>query len=60
MKQTKICVNAMVGNEEATITRMLQSVVDYIDYYVIQCNGNDNTRNIIDEFFQSRGIYGFT
>ena len=59
MKKTKICVNAMVGNEEATITRMLQSVVDYIDYYVIQCNGNDNTRNIIDEFFQSRGISGF-
>ena len=26
-------MNAMVGSEEATITRMLTSVVDYIDYY---------------------------
>ena len=60
MKQTKICVNAMVGNEEATITRMLESVADYVDYYVIQCNGSDNTKRIIDEFFQSRGVAGFT
>lgn len=60
MKQTKLCVNAMVGNEQATITRMLESVVSYVDYYVIQCNGNDNTKQIIDEFFQSRGIPGFT
>lgn len=60
MKQTKICVNAMVGNEEATITRMLKSVADYVDYYVIQCNGSDNTKQIIDEFFESKGIAGFT
>jgi hypothetical protein len=60
MRETKICVNAMVGNEQATITRMLQSVADYVDYYVIQCNGNDNTKQIIDEFFESRGIPGFT
>ena len=53
-------MNAMVGSEEATITRMLLSVADYIDYYVVQCNGSDNTRNIIDNFFTERNIPGFT
>ena len=38
-KKTKICLNAMVGNEAKTITRMLESVAPYVDYYVIQCNG---------------------
>lgn len=56
----KIVMNAMVGSEENTITRMLESVVDYIDYYVVQCNGKDNTREIIDTFFKERGIPGFT
>ena len=56
----KIVMNAMVGSEEATITRMLLSVADYIDYYVVQCNGSDNTRNIIDNFFTERNIPGFT
>jgi len=50
----KIVMNAMVGSEEATITRMLESVVDYIDYYVVQCNGSDNTRSIIDNFFYGK------
>lgn len=56
----KIVMNAMVGSEENTITRMLNSVADYIDYYVIQCNGSDNTKQIIDDFFTERGIPGFT
>jgi len=60
MKTTKICLNAMVGNEEATIQRMLDSVANYVDYYVVQCNGNDNTKNVIDDFFKERGIPGFT
>jgi hypothetical protein len=60
MKQTKICMNAMVGSEEVTITRMLESVAPHIDYYVVQCNGKDNTKQIIDTFFQERGIPGFT
>jgi len=50
----------MVGSEEATIQRMLDSVVNHIDYYVIQCNGKDNTREIIDNFFKSNNIPGFT
>ena len=57
----KIVLNAMVGNEENTITRMLESTADYIDYYVIQCNGKvDNTRKIIDDFYADRNIPGFT
>ena len=51
-KKTKICLNAMVGNEAPTITRMLESVAPHIDYYVIQCNGKeDNTQEIIDDLF---------
>ena len=60
-KKTKICLNAMVGNESKTITRMLESVAPHIDYYVIQCNGKeDNTREVIDNFFEEKGISGFT
>tara|TARA_Y100000015_G_scaffold26427_1_gene25555 strand:+ start:210 stop:1313 length:1104 start_codon:yes stop_codon:yes gene_type:complete len=59
-KQVKICLNAMVGNEEHVIERMLNSCYQYIDYWVIQCNGNDNTRQIIENFFADKGIPGFT
>jgi hypothetical protein len=60
-KKTKICLNAMVGNESNTITRMLESVAPHIDYYVIQCNGKeDNTREVIDSFFKEKGVPGFT
>jgi glycosyltransferase involved in cell wall biosynthesis len=50
----------MVGNESKTITRMLESVAPYVDYYVIQCNGQDDTEKIIQDFFQSKGVPGFT
>lgn len=50
----------MVGNEARTITRMLESVVPYISYWVIQCNGNDDTESIINKFFTDKGIPGFT
>lgn len=51
----------MVGNEANTITRMLNSVAPYIDYFVIQCNGKeDNTQKIIEDFFKEKGIPGFT
>jgi glycosyltransferase involved in cell wall biosynthesis len=60
-KKTRICLNAMVGNEAKTITRMLESVAPYIDYYVIQCNGaDDNTREIINQFFKDKDIPGLT
>jgi tetratricopeptide (TPR) repeat protein len=60
-KKIKIVLNAMVGNEAPTIMRMLESVAPYIDYYVIQCNGKeDNTKEIIDNFFKDKNIPGFT
>ena len=60
-KIAKICLNAMVGNEAPTIMRMLESVAPHIDYWVIQCNGTeDNTKEIIEEFFNEQGIPGFT
>jgi hypothetical protein len=60
-KKTKIVLNAMVGSEAPTILRMLESTAPYIDYYVIQCNGKeDNTKEIIDNFFKEEGIPGFT
>jgi len=59
-KTAKIVMNSMVGNEAKTITRMLESVAPYIDYYVVQCNGNDNTQQIIDDFFKEKGIPGYT
>lgn len=59
--KAKICLNAMVGNEANTITRMLESVAPHISYWVIQCNGKeDNTRGIIEMFFRDKGIPGFT
>ena len=60
-KKTKIVLNAMVGSEAPTILRMLESTAPHIDYWVIQCNGKeDNTREIIDNFFKEKGIPGFT
>jgi len=38
-KKAKIVMNAMVANEARTITRMLESVYPYIDYWVVQDNG---------------------
>ena len=54
----KICMSTMVGNEEATITRMLESVAPHISYWVVQCNGSDNTKKIIADFFLKKGIEG--
>lgn len=59
-KKTKIVMNAMVGNEEKTIVRMLESVAPHIDFWVVQCNGNDQTETIINQFFKEKGIPGFT
>lgn len=59
-KKCKICLHSMVGNEEHVIERMLNSCYQYIDYWVIQCNGNDKTQNIIENFFEEKNIPGFT
>lgn len=50
----------MVGNEEKVILRMLESCYKYVDFYAIQCNGNDSTEDIIYNFFTEKNIPGFT
>jgi len=59
MKSTKICLNMMVGNESHIIHRVLESCYKHIDYWIIQCNGNDNTQELIEEFFKEKNIPGY-
>jgi hypothetical protein len=59
MKNCKICLNVMVGNEAHVITRMLNSCYQYIDYWIIQCNGTDNTQEIVENFFKEKNIPGY-
>lgn len=60
MKKTKLCLNVMLGNEEHVVERMLNSCYKHIDYWIIQCNGNDRTQQMVEDFFQEKGIPGFT
>ncbi len=46
---TSICLNMVAGNEAAVIRRCLESVVDHIDYWVVNCNGDDETAQIVRE-----------
>jgi len=57
-KNVKIVMNSMFGNESKVIRRMLDSVTPYIDYYVIQCNGTDDTKNQIETWAKETGISG--
>lgn len=54
-----ICLNAIVKNEATGIRVMLESVADFISTYVIVDTGStDNTKQVIKDFFDSRGIDG--
>ena len=54
-----LCLNMIVKNESRIISRMLESVVDIIDSYCICDTGStDNTVDIIQTFFRTRGIPG--
>ena len=56
---TTICLNMIVKNESQIITRLLKSVVNIIDTYVICDTGSsDNTINIIESYFNDKNIYG--
>lgn len=49
-----ICLNMIVKNESKIIERMLKSVIDIIDYFVIIDTGSeDNTLEIIYNFFKN-------
>jgi len=54
-----VCLNMIVKNESKIILRCLESVYQWIDYYVISDTGStDNTQTIIKEFFDKHGIKG--
>jgi glycosyltransferase involved in cell wall biosynthesis len=54
-----ICLNMIVKNEEKIIERLLNSVINIIDFFVIVDTGSDdNTINIIKDFFSKYNIKG--
>jgi len=52
-KKAKICMNAMVGNEQATIMRMLQSVAPHIDYWSCSVMEQMIRKTLLRIFFQN-------
>lgn len=54
-----LCLNMIVKNEAKIIVRALNSVVKYIDYWVICDTGStDGTQDIITNFFKERNVDG--
>lgn len=54
-----LCLNMIVKNEASIIIKSLESVKDYIDYWVICDMGStDNTTQLIKEFFEKYNISG--
>ena len=56
-----ICLNMIVKNESAIIRDTLENIITHVplDYYVISDTGSDdNTANIIKQFFDEKGIQG--
>lgn len=49
----------MAGNEAAIIAVMLESCYPFIDFWIAQCNGQDQTQEIVKEFFKVKNIPGF-
>ena len=58
-RRTNICLNMIVKNESAVIERLLSSVKDIIDYFVIVDTGSsDDTPERIRTFMERKGIPG--
>ena len=56
-----ICLNMIVKNEAAIIRDTLENIISHVplDYYVISDTGSDdNTADIIKQFFDEKGIPG--
>lgn len=59
MSKSTVCLCMIVKNESHIIQETLESVYKYIDYYVINDTGStDNTKELIKNFFDSKGISG--
>ena len=55
----RLCLNMIVKNESKIIRRLLESVASIIDAYCICDTGStDNTVELIEDFFTSKGIPG--
>ena len=56
---TKLCLCMIVKNESSIIKDCLNSIADYLDYWVICDTGStDGTQDIIKSFFKEKGISG--
>jgi len=54
-----VCLNMIVKNESRIITRLFDSVLPIIDCYCICDTGStDNTKELIIEYFENKGIPG--
>jgi len=54
-----VCLNMIVKDEAHCIQETLESMVPYIDYYVVCDTGStDNTKEIVTTFFEKEGIPG--
>ena len=59
MDRPTICLSMIVKNEEKDIKRCLESVIPFIDYWVISDTGStDNTKKIIQELMDKHGVPG--
>jgi len=58
-KTPTFCLATVCKNEESCIQRLLESVCEFIDYWVIVDTGStDRTCEIIQKFFDEKGIPG--
>jgi glycosyltransferase involved in cell wall biosynthesis/Rps23 Pro-64 3,4-dihydroxylase Tpa1-like proline 4-hydroxylase len=59
MKKPTICLATVCKNEERCIERLLESVHEFIDYWIVVDTGStDRTCEIVEEYFRKKGIPG--
>jgi hypothetical protein len=59
MSNIKICLNMIVKNESKIITRLFDTIISIIDFWVISDTGStDNTPEIIENYFKEKNIPG--
>jgi len=58
-KPVTVCLNMIVKNEGKIITRLLDSVIDFIDSFcIVDTGSSDNTVDIIMDYFNRKQIMG--